>query len=458
MANNNKWRDEYNIGVKSIDREHRQLFNIINKLYELEKEGRNSSWSCKEGLAFFKSHATTHFENEEKYMASINYEKLEQHRKIHQGFREDTLPSLEKELERCNYSEKAVEHFLGVCIGWLVGHTLTEDIAITGKYNSNRWQQLFTDDASENVKNVITQLLFDIFHLEAHLISDTYSGEMFGDGVYCRYIFGIPDQKEKIEIFMVFDEQMTVDTIGKILGLTTGKLENMLFHAARFFGRQLITQAMACFPDLSEYQLEEESLLFYQDFHNLMEKGEQQISFLFDTGAGYFSYCVIAPHLLEKGIGICIVGDNATSNVEKYLNQRNKKREEEKKLNHRKILVVDDSATLREGMSQVLSESYIVTTVDSGVAAIRSITLNPPDLVLLDYEMPICDGRQTLEMLRSEEAFNSVPVIFLTGRKDTQSVVSVMHLKPAGYLLKTSDLQHIKKEVDSFFLKRDKNA
>lgn len=327
MGNQNEWRDAYNIGVESIDREHRQLFAIINKLYKLEKEGQNSAWTCREGLAFFKAHATTHFENEEKYMESIHYERLEQHRKIHQGFREDTLPSLEKELERCDYSEKAVEHFLGVCIGWLISHTLTEDLSITGKYDTHRWQHLLTDDASENVKTVITQLLFDIFHLEAHLISDTYSGEMFGDGIYCRYIFGIPGQKEKIEIFMVFDEQMAVSTIGKILGLSTKKLENMLFHAARYFGRQLITQAMACFPDLSEYQLEEESLLFYQDFHTLMKKGKQQISFLFDTGAGYFSYCVIAPHLLETGIGICIVKDDAAARVEEYLNQRRKEKE-----------------------------------------------------------------------------------------------------------------------------------
>lgn len=456
MVNKYEWRDDYNIGVNSIDREHKQLFAIISKLYALEKEGRDSSWTCKEGLTFFRSHATAHFENEEKYMASIHYERLEQHRKIHQGFREDTLPALEKELERCNYSDKAVEHFLGVCIGWLISHTLTEDIAITGKHNNHRWEQLFSDDIQGNIKNVITQLLFDMFHLEAHLISDTYGGEMFGDGIYCRYIFGIPDKKEKVEIFMVFDEQLAVNTIGKILGLSTNKLETMLFHATRYFGRQLITQAMGCFPDFEDYQLEEESLLTYLDFHTLMKKGEQQISFLFDTGAGYFSYCVIAPHLLETGIGICIVKDNATAGVEEYLNQRSKEKEQEKKLNRRKILIVDDSATMREGMRQLLSEDYDVYTVDSGVAAIRSITLNTPDLVLLDYEMPICDGRQTLEMLRSEETFNSVPVIFLTGRKDTKSVVSVMHLKPAGYLLKTADLQHIKKEVDMFFRQKDK--
>lgn len=58
---------------------------------------------------------------------------LEQHRKIHEGFRENMLPTLERELKQSNYSEEAVSHFLGVCSGWLIGHTLTEDMSITGK-------------------------------------------------------------------------------------------------------------------------------------------------------------------------------------------------------------------------------------------------------------------------------------------------------------------------------------
>lgn len=197
MGNQNEWRDAYNIGVESIDREHRQLFAIINKLYKLEKEGQNSAWTCREGLAFFKAHATTHFENEEKYMESIHYERLEQHRKIHQGFREDTLPSLEKELERCDYSEKAVEHFLGVCIGWLISHTLTEDLSITGKYDTHRWQHLLTDDASENVKTVITQLLFDIFHLEAHLSAIHIVEKCLGMGFIVAIFLAFPVRKRK---------------------------------------------------------------------------------------------------------------------------------------------------------------------------------------------------------------------------------------------------------------------
>ena len=115
--------------------------------------------------------------------------------------------------------------------------------------------------------------------------------------------------------------------------------------------------------------------------------------------------------------------------------------------------IVDDSATVREAMKLMLSKDYSVTAVESGVAAIRTIALDPPDLVLLDYEMPVCDGRQTLEMLRSDEVFANVPVIFLTGRKDPASMIGVMPLTPSGYILKTSKPAEIKKEIDDFFVK-----
>ena len=109
--------------------------------------------------------------------------------------------------------------------------------------------------------------------------------------------------------------------------------------------------------------------------------------------------------------------------------------------------------TMRYGMKKLLDEDYDVSMVDSGVAAIRAITLNQPDLVLLDYEMPVCDGRQTLEMLRSLPEFSGVPVVFLTGRSDPASVRNVMSLKPAGYLLKNLKPADIKKKIDAFFVK-----
>ena len=75
------------------------------------------------------------------------------------------------------------------------------------------------------------------------------------------------------------------------------------------------------------------------------------------------------------------------------------------------------------------------------------------DLVLLDYEMPVCDGKQTLEMLRSEEAFSNIPVIFLTGRGDLETVRRLLSMKPAGYLLKYLKPAEIKQKIDELFEK-----
>lgn len=448
-----EWSSDFETGVDVIDKEHRLLFKIINKLFFLKNSGKDSQWTCQEGIKYFKTHAITHFADEEAYMEKIGYDMLEQHRKIHEGFREYMLPTLEKELIQSNYSDEAVSHFLGVCSGWLIGHTLTEDMSITGKNQDYRWGNLLSDKEQDDVRKVITQLLFNMFRLEATLISDTYGGERFGDGIYYRIIYGSPDEDKKIEIILVFEEKLIINTVGKYMGINSNVLDTMLLHAARYSARQFVNRAMSHFPDLAKYSFEAENFLNYSDFKMIIEKGNQQLSFLFDTGKGYFAYCVIAPRLLETGLGISILDDNATENVEKYLNMRNEIKEIEKEIPRKKILVVDDSSFVQEEMKILLGSDYSVSTVNSGIAAIRAITLDPPDLVLLDYEMPICDGAQTLEMLRSEKAFASVPVIFLTGRHDSGSMIRIMPLKPSGYILKSSKPADIKKEVDNFLNK-----
>ncbi len=445
------WQEEFNIGVDIIDKEHQRLFKIINKLFAFKKEGKNSEFACQEGIKFFKGHAVKHFADEEAYMTSIHYEGLAQHRQIHKGFRENTLPALEQELEQTEYSQEAMEHFLGVCAGWLIGHTLTEDLSITGK-SVRKWEKLLPGEELTALKKVIIQLIFDMFHLESQMISDAYNGEKFGNGVYYRLVYGIGDEEKKLEVILVFEEQLLINTVGKILGIQSNKLDNMIIHAARYTARQFVNRVMENFPDMAGYELKEENLLSYHEFQKIFEKETLQASLLFNTGAGYFSYCVIAPHLLEKGVGTPLdEHGNAMEEVEKYLAKREKQEVASRK---KKILVVDDSMTIRHAIKQLLDNDYEVAVAESGIAAIRTITLNPPDLVLLDYEMPVCDGRQTLEMLRSDNAFADVPVIFLTGRRDTDSMIKVMPLKPAGYLLKDSKPADIKKEIDTFFEKQ----
>ena len=54
------WQDEFNIGVEIIDKEHQRLFKIINKLFTLKEDEKNSQWACQEGIKFFKGHTMKH--------------------------------------------------------------------------------------------------------------------------------------------------------------------------------------------------------------------------------------------------------------------------------------------------------------------------------------------------------------------------------------------------------------
>lgn len=120
----------------------------------------------------------------------------------------------------------------------------------------------------------------------------------------------------------------------------------------------------------------------------------------------------------------------------------------------KKILVVDDSGAVLRNVKGWLGEKYQVALANSGAMAIKYLTLNRPDLVLLDYEMPVVDGKQVLEMMRTEAEFSTIPVIFLTSKSDKESVMNVMGLKPEGYLLKTMPPEEIVKTIDEFFQKR----
>ena len=108
----------------------------------------------------------------------------------------------------------------------------------------------------------------------------------------------------------------------------------------------------------------------------------------------------------------------------------------EKADNRKKVLVVDDNATTLRSIKGMLDEKYNVTLANSGMKAMTSIGKNRPDVILLDYEMPVCDGRQTLEMIRADEEMSSIPVIFLTGVNDREHIEAVLKLRPAGYMLK----------------------
>lgn len=453
MENQLEWNNRYNIGVDLIDKEHKKLFRILKKLFDFGQEELKSEWVCREAVKYFKEHALAHFQDEENYMSSIGYSGFEMHQRIHINFRDTTLPALEKELEISSYSEDAVEHFLGVCAGWLIGHTLIEDQAIVSKKPLKQWENLLPEEEQAVMGQSIASQLHNMFRLEPQMISNCYGGEKFGDGIYYRLIYKTT-QNKLWEFFLVFEERLIISTIGSVLDTKAKVVNAMLMNATRYTARQLIEYVREHFPSLEGAKVQKEQLLNYEQFQKIFDKISPQFSLLFDTGKGYFAYCMTTTDTFINENGATILTESAMAKVEKYLNQNRAERSMAK--SKKKILVVDDSEFMLQMMEQLFSSEYEVSTATSGLSAFRSITLCRPDLVLLDYEMPVCKGNQILEMIRSEKEFADIPIIFLTSRVDRESVKKVVELKPQGYLSKELSPEMIKKEVKLFFEKKEK--
>ncbi len=117
------------------------------------------------------------------------------------------------------------------------------------------------------------------------------------------------------------------------------------------------------------------------------------------------------------------------------------------------VLIVDDDITYMRTVYEWLKGSYHVGMASNGVQAISYLAKNKADLVLLDYEMPIANGPQVLSMLKNDAETGRIPVMFLTGHGDKESVLSVVGLSPVDYLLKTIDKDSLLKKLSDFFAK-----
>lgn len=441
------WEERFNIGVEVIDKEHKNLFKIINKLFELQDDDEKGRWACQEGVKFFKSHAVRHFKDEEEYMKSIGYSGIETHCRIHRDFQEKMLPILELELEQSEYSADAVGHFLGVCAGWLIGHTLIEDQAIVGNAKS-QWENMMTKEDNETMEQIICELLYEMFQKEFRMVSESYGGEKFGKGIYYRLVYE-NKQGKKWETCLAFEEKLLLNTLGKMLDVKTNTVNELIVNVLRLTARQFVERIINKVRPEEEYTLLSENLLVYEQFKKVYQRQNPQFSLLFNSKEGYFAYCAVASHIAEEGVGITIEPETAMKQIESFL-KKNKK-ENEKSSQKKKILVVDDSSVVVELMKELLGETYELSFANSGLAAIRSLSLNQPDLILLDYEMPVCDGKQVLEMIRAEKELEGTAVIFLTSRVDRESVKEVLSLKPAGYLSKSLEPAEIKNNIDEYF-------
>lgn len=101
-----------------------------------------------------------------------------------------------------------------------------------------------------------------------------------------------------------------------------------------------------------------------------------------------------------------------------------------------RILIVDDHPLFIDGLQALLEagEMTVVGTARDGAAAVAAVRELRPDVVLMDLQMPGCDGLTATRLIKSE--FPAIKIVILTMNDDEQALFEAMKNGAAGFLLK----------------------
>jgi len=129
-----------------------------------------------------------------------------------------------------------------------------------------------------------------------------------------------------------------------------------------------------------------------------------------------------------------------------------------------RILLVEDNPDLREYIRLVLQDQYEVITAEHGQAALNLLQGGSmgrsgsggiqkmdqaPDLILSDLMMPVMDGYQLLEKLKSDDATRHIPVIMLTARAEAQDKLKALRIGVDDYLTKPFDEEELLARIEN---------
>ncbi|MDR0323069.1 MAG: response regulator [Treponema sp.] len=106
--------------------------------------------------------------------------------------------------------------------------------------------------------------------------------------------------------------------------------------------------------------------------------------------------------------------------------------DDEKKL----IILVDDNLANLQAGTNVLEEKYAVATAPSAAKLFNLLENNNPDLILLDIEMPEMNGFETIKALKAKPETRNIPVIFLTGKTESDNELGGLSLGAIDYITK----------------------
>jgi putative two-component system response regulator len=122
------------------------------------------------------------------------------------------------------------------------------------------------------------------------------------------------------------------------------------------------------------------------------------------------------------------------------------------------VILVDDNITNLKMGKNALAATYEVYTAPSAVKMFDLIEQYPPDMILLDIDMPVMDGYQAIEILKATPGTAHIPVIFLTGTESLDSETKCLKLGAADFLHKpfVSEVLNMRVELHLEMIRRQR--
>ena len=154
------WDNRYKLGIDSIDIQHKKLFALVNRLYNLE-DYESTKEELADILNEFSEYMRTHFKDEEEYMLSIEYPGLEEHKQLHQNLIDQLALVIQSSVKLSILKTK----MRVIAKRAIVEHIVNEDIKIKlfemSKINENL---IFDKTDTEDEENLfdITDIMPDI--------------------------------------------------------------------------------------------------------------------------------------------------------------------------------------------------------------------------------------------------------------------------------------------------------
>jgi CheY-like chemotaxis protein len=114
----------------------------------------------------------------------------------------------------------------------------------------------------------------------------------------------------------------------------------------------------------------------------------------------------------------------------------------------RRILVVDDDPVVRRIILELLNKQYSVILASTGVQLPDLIQKHQPDLVILDVMLPWVNGFELCRIIKTHPQGQNLPVLFLTGCKEKEDLMTGKEVGASGYLTKPFYAKNLYREVE----------